>query len=60
MLEDVMAAKILVIPGSTRNGSVNDKLADVLIADLNNGGAAAEKISLKDYPFPIYLSLIHI
>ena len=49
-----MAAKILVIPGSIREGSVNDKLAEVLVADLNNRGANAVKVSLKDYPFPIY------
>ena len=49
-----MAAKILVIPGSTRNGSVNDKLANVLVADLKNRDATVEKVSLKDYPFPIY------
>ena len=49
-----MAAKILVIPGSIREGSVNDKLAEVLVADLNNRDANAVKVSLKDYPFPIY------
>lgn len=46
--------KLLVIPGSTRKGSVNDKLAEVLVADLNNCDATAEKLSLDDYPLPIF------
>ncbi|MEP1443980.1 MAG: NADPH-dependent FMN reductase [Hyphomicrobiales bacterium] len=55
-----MMAKILVIPGSTRKGSINDKLAEVLVADLSNLGAIVEKVSLSDYPFPIYNADIEI
>lgn len=49
-----MTAKLLVIPGSVRDGSFNDKLAEVLVADLNNRGATAKKVSLKDYPLPLF------
>jgi len=55
-----MTAKILVIPGSIRKGSLNDKLAEVLVSDLNSLDATAEKVSLKDYPFPIYNADIEI
>lgn len=49
-----MTAKLLIIPGSTRNGSVNDKLAETLVVALNASDASAEKVSLTDYPLPIF------
>lgn len=48
-----MTPKLLVIPGSTRIGSVNDKLANLFVSELNEHDLVAEKISLNDYPLPV-------
>jgi len=48
------ALKILVIPGSLRTGSLNAKLAAVAAHRLAQAGADVTKISLSDFPLPIY------
>lgn len=46
--------KILVIPGSLRTGSLNAKLASAAIDALARAGADAVRLSLGDFPLPIY------
>ncbi|HEY0910633.1 MAG TPA: NAD(P)H-dependent oxidoreductase [Bradyrhizobium sp.] len=48
------ALKILVIPGSLRTGSLNAKLAATIAAELALAGAEVTRISLSDFPLPIY------
>ena len=48
------ALKILVIPGSLRTGSLNAKLAATIAAELAQAGADITRISLADFPLPIY------
>jgi NAD(P)H-dependent FMN reductase len=48
------ALKILVIPASLRSGSLNVKLAAVAAHELAQAGADVTRISLSDYPLPIY------
>ncbi|WP_454615836.1 NADPH-dependent FMN reductase [Bradyrhizobium cenepequi] len=48
------ALKILVIPGSLRSGSLNAKLAAVAAHELAQAGAEVSRISLADFPLPIY------
>ena len=48
------ALKILVIPGSLRTGSHNARLAAVAAHELAQSGAEATRISLGDFPLPIY------
>src|SRR6201992_2693808 len=46
--------KILVIPGSLRSGSHNAKLAMAAAHEVALAGAEVTRISLLDYPLPIY------
>src|SRR3954453_21120582 len=48
------ALKILVIPGSLRSGSLNAKLAAAAAAELGRARADVTRISLGDFPLPIY------
>jgi NAD(P)H-dependent FMN reductase len=48
------ALKILVIPGSLRSGSLNARLAAVIAHELVLSGAEVTRISLSDFPLPIY------
>jgi chromate reductase len=48
------ALKILVIPGSLRTGSHNAKLAATAAYELAQAGAEVTRISLGDFPLPIY------
>ena len=48
------ALKILVIPGSTRSGSHNAKLAAAAACQFVQAGAEVTRISLADFPLPIY------
>ena len=48
------ALKILVIPGSLRTGSLNARLAAVAAYELVQLGAEVSRISLADFPLPIY------
>ena len=48
------ALKILVIPGSLRTGSLNAKLAAAAAHELALAGAEVTRISLGDFPLPIY------
>jgi chromate reductase, NAD(P)H dehydrogenase (quinone) len=48
------ALKILVIPGSFRTGSLNAKLAATVAHELAQAGAEVTRISLGDFPLPIY------
>src|SRR5215472_977436 len=48
------ALKILVIPGSLRSGSHNVKLAMAASHELALAGADVTRLSLGDYPLPIY------
>jgi chromate reductase len=48
------ALKILVIPGSTRTGSLNAKLAAVTAHRFAQAGAEVTRLSLADFPLPIY------
>jgi len=46
--------KILVIPGSLRSGSHNGRLAALATKELTLAEADVTRISLADYPLPIY------
>jgi chromate reductase len=48
------ALKILVIPGSLRTGSLNARLAAVAAHQLAQSGVEVSRISLSDFPLPIY------
>jgi len=48
------ALKILVIPGSLRAGSLNARLAATAALELAQAGADVTRISLDDFPLPIY------
>ncbi|MDB5501082.1 MAG: NADPH-dependent reductase [Tardiphaga sp.] len=48
------ALKILVIPGSLRAGSLNAKLAAAAVDELVRADVDVIRISLGDYPLPIY------
>src|ERR1700704_5145358 len=48
------ALKILVIPGSLRTGSLNARLAAAIAPELVQSGAEVTRISLSDFPLPIY------
>jgi chromate reductase, NAD(P)H dehydrogenase (quinone) len=48
------ALKILVIPGSLRTGSHNARLAAAAVYELAQAGAEVTRISLGDFPLPIY------
>ena len=48
------ALKILVIPGSLRTGSLNARLAAAAAHELAQAGAEVTRISLGDFPLPIY------
>jgi chromate reductase, NAD(P)H dehydrogenase (quinone) len=48
------ALKILVIPGSLRSGSLNARLAALAAYELVQLGAEVSRISLADFPLPIY------
>src|SRR5512140_579609 len=48
------ALKILVIPGSLRTGSLNVRLAATAAHELAQAGAEITRISLADFPLPIY------
>ncbi|WP_439372385.1 NADPH-dependent FMN reductase [Bradyrhizobium sp. PMVTL-01] len=48
------APKILVIPGSLRTGSHNAKLAAVIAYEFVRAGVDVTRISLADFPLPIY------
>jgi NAD(P)H-dependent FMN reductase len=48
------ALKILVIPGSLRTGSLNAKLAAAAVDELVRAEVDVIKISLGDFPLPIY------
>ena len=46
--------KILVIPGSLRAGSLNARLAATAAYELAQAGAEVTRISLADFPLPIF------
>src|ERR1700704_2592226 len=48
------ALKILVIPGSLRTGSLNARLAAAAGVQVAQGGPEVTRISLGDFPLPIY------
>jgi NAD(P)H-dependent FMN reductase len=48
------ALKILVIPGSLRTGSLNARLAAVIAHALAQSGAEITRLSLADFPLPIF------
>jgi chromate reductase, NAD(P)H dehydrogenase (quinone) len=48
------ALKILVIPGSLRIGSLNVRLAAAAAYQFAQAGAEVSRISLADFPLPIY------
>jgi chromate reductase, NAD(P)H dehydrogenase (quinone) len=48
------ALKILVIPGSLRSGSLNARLAAAAAYELAQSGVEVTRISLSDFPLPIY------
>ena len=48
------ALKILVIPGSMRTGSHNARLAAAASYQFAQAGAEVTRISLSDFPLPIY------
>jgi NAD(P)H-dependent FMN reductase len=48
------APRILIIPGSMRTGSHNVKLAAVAAYEFAQAGVDVSRISLADFPLPIY------
>src|ERR1700741_5511791 len=48
------ALKILVIPGSLRTGSLHARLAAVAAHEIAQAGAEVTRISLSDFPLPMY------
>src|ERR671935_803348 len=48
------ALKVLVIPGSLRTGSLNARLAAAIAHELVQAGVEVTRISLADFPLPIY------
>ncbi len=46
--------KVLIVPGSNRSASLNVKLAGHIARELSLLGADVTRISLADYPMPIY------
>jgi NAD(P)H-dependent FMN reductase len=46
--------KIVVLAGSIRAGSINEKLAGAVARALSKAGADVSHISLRDYPLPLY------
>jgi len=46
--------KILCFSGSTRSGSINARLLDAVINELSALDCEVTRISLEDYPLPIY------
>lgn len=48
------APKILIIPGSLRTGSHNAKLAALAAHEFAQAGVDVTRISLADFPLPIY------
>ncbi|HEX4041389.1 MAG TPA: NAD(P)H-dependent oxidoreductase [Xanthobacteraceae bacterium] len=46
--------KILIIPGSLRTGSHNVRLAALAAKELTLADAAVTRISLEDYPLPLF------
>ena len=48
------APKILVFAGSIRTGSFNARLAALAVKELALADAEVTRISLVDYPLPIY------
>jgi NAD(P)H-dependent FMN reductase len=48
------ALKILVIPGSLRTGSRNARLAAAAVDELARAEVEVTRLSLADYPLPIY------
>ena len=48
------ALKILVIPGSLRTGSLNARLAAAVAHEFAQAGVDVTRISLADFPLPIY------
>lgn len=48
-----MTPRILVLPGSNRNGSFNASLAAAASVELAAQGADVSRISLVDYPLPL-------
>ena len=50
----MLAPKILVIPGSLRIGSHNTRLAALAAKELALAGAEVTRISLEDYPLPLF------
>lgn len=55
-----MSAKILVLAGSVRNGSINVKLAQALANATTDCGADVSHISLSDYELPLFNSDIEV
>src|SRR3979490_558527 len=48
------ALKILVIPGALRSGPPHARLAAAMAPELVQSGAEGTRISLSDFPLPIY------
>jgi NAD(P)H-dependent FMN reductase len=46
--------KILIIPGSLRSGSINARLAAVIAKEFAQANVGVTRLSLDDYPLPIY------
>jgi NAD(P)H-dependent FMN reductase len=50
----VQKARILVLAGSTRSGSLSSQLAALAVKELTLLDAEVSQLSLADYPMPIY------
>jgi NAD(P)H-dependent FMN reductase len=56
---DMSALKILIIPGSLRSGSHNQRLAAIAAYQFAQASADVTRISLSDFPLPIYDADLH-
>ena len=54
LIPDMPAPRILVVPGSARPGSDNARLAALAAKELTFADAEVTRISLADYPMPLY------
>lgn len=50
----MLSPKILVFSGSTRSASYNSRLAALAAKEIVLAGGEVTRISLEDYPLPIY------
>jgi NAD(P)H-dependent FMN reductase len=51
---DAASNRLLIVPGSARNGSLNKALAQAAADAARAAGAAVTLVDLRDFPLPVY------